>query len=92
MPEWSVAEVVGEGDGLGQILVQAQCTGDGASYLGDLQRVGEPCPDVVPGRRKEHLGLRFESTKRSRVHDAVAISLKWCPDRTGWLWTCADSV
>ena len=48
--EGGVAKVVGEADGLGQVLVEPQRPGDGAGDLADLQRVGEPGAVVVPLR------------------------------------------
>ncbi len=42
-----VPKVVAEGDGLRQVLVEAQGTGNGAGDLRHLQRVGEPGAVVV---------------------------------------------
>ena len=40
--EGGVPQVVCQGDGLGQILVEAQGAGDGAADLGDLDGMREP--------------------------------------------------
>ena len=42
MAKGRVPQVMGQADGLGQILVEAQGAGNGAGDLRNLQRVGEP--------------------------------------------------
>ena len=74
MPERGVPEVVAEGDGFGEVLVQAQRPRDGARDLADLQRVGEARAVVVALGRQEDLGLVLEAPERLAVDDAVAIA------------------
>ncbi len=52
-----VAQVVGQGNGLGKVLVKPQGPGNGAGNLGDLQGVGEPGAVVVSLGREENLGF-----------------------------------
>ena len=55
--EGRVPQVMAQGDGLGQILVQAQSAGDRAGDLGDFQRVGQAGAVVVALRGEKDLGL-----------------------------------
>jgi hypothetical protein len=77
MAEGCVAEVVRQGDGLGQVLVQAQRAGAGARDLGDLQRMGEPVAEQVALVAHEDLGLVLQASERRAVHDAVAVALEF---------------
>ena len=70
-----MAQVVAQGDGLGQILVQPQGAGDGAGDLRDLQRVGQPGAVMVPLGRKKDLGLLLQAAERLAVDNAVAVPL-----------------
>ena len=57
MTEGSVSQVVAQGDGLGELFVQAQRPGQGTRYLAHLQGVGHARAVVIPARSQEHLGL-----------------------------------
>ncbi len=81
MAEAGVAKVVSEGHRLGEILVEAQRTGECASELPDLDRVGEPGAVVVALVRHEHLRLLRQAAERGGVDDAVAIPLEVRPCR-----------
>jgi hypothetical protein len=72
-----VAEVVRQGDGLGQILVEVQRTRDRAGDLGHLQAVGQPRAEVIALMVHEHLGLVFETPEGGGVDDAIAVPLKF---------------
>src|SRR5690348_7973315 len=50
MAERRMAEVVGEAQGLGQILVEAKRSRDGPTDLGDLDAVREPDPEMIAVR------------------------------------------
>ena len=50
MAEWRMAEVVGEAQRLGQILVETERAGDRPADLRDLEAVGQANPDN--GRRR----------------------------------------
>ena len=50
MAERGMPQVVGQTDGLGQVLVQPQGPGDGSGDLGHLQGMGEPGAVVIPFR------------------------------------------
>ena len=79
--EGRVAQIVSESDGLGQFLVQAQDLGDRARDLRHFERMREPRPIVIAGRRKKHLRLVFQAPERLGVDDAIAIALKGRADR-----------
>ena len=55
--EGGVAQVVAQGDGLGQVLVEQQRSGYGAGDAGDLQCVGKAGAVVVALGLQKHLGL-----------------------------------
>ena len=76
VPEGRVAEVVAEGDGLDEILVEPQGPGRRAGDLRDLEGVGEAGSGVVAHVRDEDLGLVFESAKGPGMEDTVAVALK----------------
>ena len=61
-------------------FVQPQDLGDGPGDLRHLQRVRQPRPIVIAGRREEHLRLVLEAAKRLAVDDAIAVALKRRPD------------
>ncbi len=75
VPERGMAEVVGEGDGLGEVLVQLEGASDIAGDRGDFHRVGEARAQVIPGAIEKHLRFVFKAPKRPRVDDAVAVAL-----------------
>ena len=75
MAKRGVPEVMGEADGLGQRLVQAQGACDGPRDLRNLERVGDPGAIEVALVVHEHLGLVDEPPERVRMHDAVAVAL-----------------
>ena len=75
MAEGRVPQVVTQGGGFGQILIQAQGPGHGAGDLGDLQRVGQAGAVMIPHRRQEHLGLVHQPPEGLTVDDPVPIPL-----------------
>ena len=74
--EGRVSEVVAEGDGLGEVLVEPQRARARAGDLRDVERMGEPHPVVVALGREEDLGLVPQPPERLGVQDAVAIALE----------------
>ncbi len=73
--EGGVAQVVGQGDGLGQVFVEPEDACDGAGYLGHLQGVGQSGPVVVALVVDEDLGLVLQAAEGGAVDDAVAVAL-----------------
>ena len=74
--EGGVAKVVGEADGLGQVLIEPQRPGDGAGDLGDFQRVGQAGAVEVALRREEDLRFLLEPPERLAVEHPVAVPLE----------------
>ena len=74
MAERGMAEIMGERQGLSQVLVDCEgareCTGD----LRDLQAVGEAGAIVIALVIDEDLGLVIEPPEGRRMEDAVAIA------------------
>ena len=79
--EGRVAEVVAEGDGLGQFLVESKHLGDAARDLRHLERMGQARSIVIAGRREEHLGLVLQPPEGLAVNHAITIALEGRPDR-----------
>ncbi len=73
--EGSVAQIVAEGDGLGQVFVETERPGGRPGDAGHLQRVRQPGAVVVALGRDEDLGLVLEPPERLAVDDAVAVAL-----------------
>ena len=73
--ERRMAEVVRQGDGLGQVFVEAELAGDGAADLGHFQGVRQAGAVVVVGLGDEHLRLVHQPAKGGGVDDAVAVAL-----------------
>ena len=73
--EGGVAQIMAHGDGLGQVLVEAQCPGDGPGDPGDLQSVGHAGAVVVPLRLQKDLGLVHQPPEGFAVDDSVNVPL-----------------
>ena len=76
MAEGRVAEIMGEAQGLGQILVQAQRAGDHPPDLRNFEAVGEAGAIVIAERGDEHLRLGFQPPEAHRMDDPVTIALE----------------
>ena len=74
--EGGVPQVVAQGGGLGQVLVEAQAPGDGPGDAGDLQGVGHAGAVVVPLGLEKDLGLVHQPPEGLTVDDAVDVPLK----------------
>ncbi len=74
--ERGVAEIVGERDGLRQVLVQPQRAGDRAGDLADLERMGQPGAEVLAFVLEEDLRLVLQAPEGRGMDDAVAVALE----------------
>ena len=79
-----VPQVVPQGDGFGEIFVQAERTGQRARDLGDLQRMGQPGTVVIPLRGEKHLRLEFQAAEGLAVDDPVPVALVFRPQVAGF--------
>ena len=79
MAERRVAEVVRQGHGLRQVLVEPERARQGPRDLRRLHRVGEAGPVVVAFVVDEDLGLVLQAAEGSRMDDAVTIALVVAP-------------
>ena len=79
-----VPQVVTQGNGLGEVLVEPQAPGDGAGDPNHLQGVGHSGAVVVPLRLEEHLGLMHQTPKGLGVENPVNIPLIAGSDLTGF--------
>jgi hypothetical protein len=76
MAEGRMADIVGEAERLGQILVEAERAGDGPADLRDLEAVGQADPIMIAVGRDEDLGLVPQPAERDGVDDPVAVALE----------------
>jgi hypothetical protein len=76
MAERGVAEVVAEGDGLGQVLVEPQADRHGPGDLRHLEHMGQAGAVMVAGRGEEDLGLVLEPPEGLGMDDPVPVALK----------------
>ncbi len=74
--ERRMAEIVGKGQRLRQILVGGERPANGAGDLRHFEAVGEPGAEKVALVVDEHLRLVLKPAKRGGVDDAVAIALE----------------
>ena len=72
--EGSVAQIVGQGDRLGQCLLASQSVGDGPGDLTHLQGVGEAGAEVVPLVVDEDLGFVLQASEGAGVDDPIPVS------------------
>ena len=75
MAEWRVADVVGQRDGLGKVLVQSQSPRNCSRDLRDFECVCQPGAVVVVDGGDEHLRLAGHAAEGGAVDDAFAIAL-----------------
>ena len=76
MAEGRMADIVGEAERLGQILVEAERAGHGPADLRDFEAVGQADPEMVAVGRDEDLGLVAQAPERDRMDDPVAVALE----------------
>ena len=76
MTKRRMAEIVGQRQCLGQVLVKGQHARDGTGDLCHLQAVREPRAVVIALMEHEHLGLVGEPPERRGMHDTVAVALE----------------
>ena len=74
--ERGMAEIMAQGDGLDEVLVQPKCLAEGTGDLTDLQGMGEARTVVVSLRCDEDLRFMLEAAEGLTVDDAVTITLE----------------
>ena len=75
MAERRVAQVVGQGNRLDQVFIDAQGPSNGAPQLRDLQRMRETRAEQVALVIQENLRLVDQPPEGRGMHDAVAVAL-----------------
>ena len=78
---------MGQGERLGEFVIEAESGGDGTGYLGDFECVGEAAAEViarqVAGQSREDLGLSGETAEGARMQDAGAVASERSDGRDG---------
>ena len=74
--EGRVTQIVGEPDGLGEVFVEMQSSGNSTGDLSYLKRVSQARTNVIAGRREKHLRLGLEPAKSPAMNDAITIALE----------------
>ena len=75
MAKGRMPQVMTQGDGLRQILIETQSPGNGPGNLGHLQRVGQPGAVVVPLGGQKHLGLVLQPPEGLTMKDPIPVPL-----------------
>lgn len=73
--EGGVAEVVGKGDGFGEVFVEVESLGEVSGDGGDFNGVSKAGAKEPAGAVQEDLGFVAELAKSARVDDSVAVAL-----------------
>jgi len=76
MAERGVSQVVAQGNGFCQVLVEVEGSTYGAGYLRYLQGVGKAGYIMVSRRSDKNLGFMLQPPKSLAVNYAVAVTLK----------------
>src|SRR5438270_1989884 len=74
--EGRMADVVNQRQGLGQIFVQAKCSGDGPGDLRNLDGVGQAAAKMIGRAAGKYLRLPRQAAEGTGLHNAFAIALK----------------
>jgi hypothetical protein len=77
--ERSVTQVMGKGDALSQVFIEAESSGCRAGDLGDLNGVGEPGSEMVALVVNEYLGLVLKSSESGGMYNSFPVPLKRRP-------------
>jgi hypothetical protein len=76
MTEGSMAQIVPESDGFGQILIQAETARQRAGHLGNLQRMGEAGAVMIPFRGKKDLRFEFQAAEGFAMDNTIPVPLE----------------
>lgn len=72
--EGRVTDIVNQREGFGEIGIEFQSAGDGASNLRDFERVGEAIAKMIGVARGENLRFGFQAAEGAGVNYAVAVA------------------
>ncbi len=91
--EGRMADVVGKGEGFGQLGIEAEGMGQGAGDLCDFEGVGEAAAEMIAGgivgQAGEDLGFASEAAEGAGMEDAGGVSGEWRAIRVGRLGVSA---
>jgi iron-sulfur cluster assembly protein len=76
MAEGGMAKIVAKGEGLGEVFVEPERSGNRAGDLGDFQRMGQPCAEMIALMSHKNLGFLLQAPKSCRVDYAVPVTLE----------------
>ena len=77
MAERGMAEVMGQRQRLGEVLVEPELPGQRAGDLRHFQRVGQPGAVMIAFVEHEYLGFVLQAAKSGGMDHAVAIAPEW---------------
>lgn len=84
-----MTDVMSEGEGFGEVFVEAEDASGGTGELGDLEGVGEAVAEVIGDAGGKDLGLGFEATEGAGMDDAVTVALEVVAEGGEGLWKAA---
>ena len=76
MSERGMPQIMRKRNGFGEILVQAQCAGDGTCDLADLKTVRQSGSEQIALMIDEYLCLVLEPPEGRAMNDTIAVTLK----------------
>jgi len=81
MSEGRVADVVGESESFGELMIQVEGRSDGSRDLRYFERMGEAAPKMIArevvGEAGEDLSLSSKTAEGPRVEDAGSVASEW---------------
>ncbi len=81
MAERGMAEVMGQRQRLGEVLIEAELTGQRPGDLRHFQRMGQPCAVMIAFMEHENLGFVLEAAEGGGMNHPVAVA----PERAAGL-------
>ena len=81
--EGRMANIMGQAQRLGQVLVQPQGPGNHAADLRHFQAVGQPDAVMIAIRGDKDLGLVAQAAKGDRMDDPITVTLEFAARTTG---------
>ena len=76
VPERRMAEIVGDAQAFGEIVIEPHHPRHAARDLRDLERVRQPGAVMIALMGDEHLGLAAQAPEGAGMDDAVAVALE----------------
>jgi hypothetical protein len=81
--EGRMADIVDQGQRLGQVFIQSQGGGHGTRNLRYFHRMGQPRTEMIRRPMRKYLRLTGQPAEGPRMNDACTVALERCSIRMG---------